>query len=58
MNGSSAAGAPVSQQELQALQLNFLAGIPVEAWLPILANTVYWRYETSRRHRRRPATVY
>jgi len=48
MNGSSAAGAPVSQQELQALQLNFLAGIPVEAWLPILANTVYWRYETSR----------
>ena len=48
MNGSSLAGDPVSEQELRALQLNFLADIPVEAWLPILANSVYWRHESSR----------
>ncbi len=48
MNGSSLAGDPVSEQELQAMQLNFLADIPVEAWLPILTNSVYWRHASSR----------
>ena len=44
MNSAS----PASEQDLRALQLNFLADIPVEAWLPILANTVYWQYESPR----------
>lgn len=48
MNGSSPAGDPVSEQDLRALQLNFLADIPVEAWLPILTNAVYRRHEPSR----------
>ena len=48
MNGSAPAGDPVNEQDLRALQLNFLADIPVEAWLPILTNAVYRRHEPSR----------
>ncbi len=48
MNGSRHAGDRVSDDELKGLQLNFLAGIPVEAWLPILAGTVYWGHQASR----------
>lgn len=48
MNGSRQTGDAVSDEELKGLQLNFLAGIPVEVWLPILAGTVHWGHQTSR----------